>query len=594
MMPLKSKLLIGLSVAALVLISSHISLAATLTYTYDQLNRLTRVDYGNGITEQYTYDAAGNRLSLMTSGVRPPTSAITSPADGAVLIGDSYAITGIVSDVTGYGIQKVEVSTDGGATWGLATNTGTNFSAWRYDWAFPADGTYTIQVRATDKAGHVETTGGSITATAAIRQPTTVAVSGRQLLVEGNPFAIKGVGYSPVPIGVDPETTPPYGDYFTSAYSGIYDRDLPLLRKMGANTIRLWGWDNSANHLAFLDQAYNGGVDPIYVIVTFWMGPAKYPDISSPTARAQIKADFRAMVAAYKNHPAVLMWSIGNELNTVWMYGSNLNDLFTLIDEMAGEAHAEEGTSYHPVTTPLMDSNLMSTITTYDASLPSLDIWGANIYRGNTFGTLFSDYALVSAKPLVILEYGIDAYDNTHGDVYENVGTPYQAEYAKALWGEIVANAGVCIGGAIMAYSDEWWKGKYSTSPGCPDTDPGYHSACGYATGSHPDGYANEEWWGIMRTQDNGSGPDIMGPRAIYYKLQSLWVSCKGDFSCDGDGDVDGSDLAVFAADFGRTNCCSPSVPPCEGDFDGDCDVDGSDLAGFAADFGRTDCPGCP
>ena len=29
----------------------------------------------------------------------------------------------------------------------------------------------------------------------------------------------------------------------------------------------------------------------------------------------------------------------------------------------------------------------------------------------------------------------------------------------------------------------------------------------------------------------------------------------------------------------------------CEGDFDGDGDVDGSDLATFAADFGRTDCP---
>ena len=29
----------------------------------------------------------------------------------------------------------------------------------------------------------------------------------------------------------------------------------------------------------------------------------------------------------------------------------------------------------------------------------------------------------------------------------------------------------------------------------------------------------------------------------------------------------------------------------CEGDFDYDGDVDGSDLAIFAADFGRTDCP---
>ena len=63
--------------------------------------------------------------------------------------------------------------------------------------------------------------------------------------------------------------------------------------------------------------------------------------------------------------------------------------------------------------------------------------------------------------------------------------------------------------------------------------------------------------------------------------------TCPGDF--DHDGDVDGSDLAVFAADFGRTNCATS--PPCEGDFDLDGDVDGSDLAVFAADFGRTGCP---
>jgi YVTN family beta-propeller protein len=63
--------------------------------------------------------------------------------------------------------------------------------------------------------------------------------------------------------------------------------------------------------------------------------------------------------------------------------------------------------------------------------------------------------------------------------------------------------------------------------------------------------------------------------------------ACEGDF--EPDGDVDGSDLAVFAADFGRTDCDIGN--PCEGDFNNDGDVDGSDLAAFAADFGRTDCP---
>jgi hypothetical protein len=73
---------------------------------------------------------------------------------------------------------------------------------------------------------------------------------------------------------------------------------------------------------------------------------------------------------------------------------------------------------------------------------------------------------------------------------------------------------------------------------------------------------------------------------AVSFNIDSSAADlCAGDF--DGDNDVDGADLAVFAADFGRTDCCKE----CPGDFNNDCDVDGADLAIFAADFGRTDCP---
>jgi hypothetical protein len=61
---------------------------------------------------------------------------------------------------------------------------------------------------------------------------------------------------------------------------------------------------------------------------------------------------------------------------------------------------------------------------------------------------------------------------------------------------------------------------------------------------------------------------------------------CEGDF--EPDGDVDGSDLAVFAADFGRTNC--DTEPICAGNFDNDNDVDVFDFAVFTTDFGRSDC----
>jgi hypothetical protein len=297
---------------------------------------------------------------------------------------------------------------------------------------------------------------------------------------------------------------------------------------MGANTLRLWGWNNHANHTDFLNAAYNNGVAPIYVIVTFWMAPSAYPDISSDTARAQIKADFRNMVAAHKDSPAVLMWAIGNELNAPWMYGDRLADLFSLINEMAQEAHAEEGAGFHPVTTPLFDNNLMNVISTYEPSMTNLDAWSVNLYRGQSFGGFFTDYAAASSKPLAILEYGIDAYDDAGGDEYEALGTPYQAIYAQSLWEEMVANSSINSGGAIMAYSDEWWKGKYGqVRPGCPEANPSAHGACGYSTGSHPDGYSNEEWWGIMRTVDNGTAPDIMQPRAVYHRLRALWLPNK-------------------------------------------------------------------
>jgi YD repeat-containing protein len=40
----------------------------TITYTYDSLNRITKVVYSSGTTITYTYDAAGNRTSVQVSG----------------------------------------------------------------------------------------------------------------------------------------------------------------------------------------------------------------------------------------------------------------------------------------------------------------------------------------------------------------------------------------------------------------------------------------------------------------------------------------------------------------------------------------------
>ena len=213
----------------------------------------------SGTTNPCTVTMSANTAIQATFNLETnkPTSSISSPASGATLRHPALSITGGATDGTGSGVQKVEVSTDGGATWKAADGT----ILWSHSWNVPGNGTYVIKSRATDNVGNVENPGAGVTVTVAPYQPTPVDVSGKQLLVNGTPFTVKGVVYSPVPIGEDPHASP-YGDYFTAPYSALHNRDLPVLRTLGANAVRLYHWEKSADHFDFLDQAYQRRIGP--------------------------------------------------------------------------------------------------------------------------------------------------------------------------------------------------------------------------------------------------------------------------------------------------------------------------------------------
>jgi YD repeat-containing protein len=42
--------------------------AEQIAYSYDNLNRVIRAEYGNGAVVEYSYDVAGNRLSRVVTG----------------------------------------------------------------------------------------------------------------------------------------------------------------------------------------------------------------------------------------------------------------------------------------------------------------------------------------------------------------------------------------------------------------------------------------------------------------------------------------------------------------------------------------------
>eukprot|EP00471_Norrisiella_sphaerica_P001695 CAMPEP_0184486358 /NCGR_PEP_ID=MMETSP0113_2-20130426/7850_1 /TAXON_ID=91329 /ORGANISM="Norrisiella sphaerica, Strain BC52" /LENGTH=589 /DNA_ID=CAMNT_0026868187 /DNA_START=125 /DNA_END=1891 /DNA_ORIENTATION=- len=347
-----------------------------------------------------------------------------------------------------------------------------------------------------------------------------IALKGKELYVNGERFFLKGVAYSPVPLGDDPLYGAPYGDYYTNEYSAFWVRDFPLLKAMGANTIRTYAWNTTRNHTEFLDMAYE---NDIKVTITYFLGSTLQTPIKSKDDLEAVAVKFGKQVGKYKDHPAILGWTFGNEINGGWngfiyaidgIYGCGwmpqdfpagcgsfdfknkthfcynatsclYEKLYTWIDRAAYHAHQNLGDeNYRLIMSTFADIDLLSQkIGMFGKFMPNIDIWAAQIYRGKNFGDGENDFLLQvsnsSDKPLAITEYGVDAYMDSCGIcTKEHCPTPCyntptnetkgygedqktHAIWVAALTGRLYQGykegLGV-MGGYVMAWIDEAWK----------------------------------------------------------------------------------------------------------------------------------------
>ena len=297
-------------------------------------------------------------------------------------------------------------------------------------------------------------------------------------------------------------------------------------------------------------------------------------DYNDPETIAQTKARFWEYVSTFKDHDAVLAWGIGNENNL--HYGGDPAEWFALANTLACDAYAAEGPSYHP--TMVINGGMLyfgdaalgdGCHGSDDASMNFVDMWGHNAYPGEDYHCYFDYYDRLSAKPLIITEYGVDAYDNQASGEYQCV----QAEYAVRQWQQIAA---ACVGGAIMAYTDEWWKAS----------GPCSHDLGGYYTRYHPDGFSNEEWWGLFAVEDDEGGCDVVLPRKVVCALSAEFGGVTGDFDLDDDADL--VDFAAFQRCFGpgAVGACGEAF-----DFVADALIDLDDFATFMVCLNGPDQP---
>jgi hypothetical protein len=382
-----------------------------------------------------------------------------------------------------------------------------------------------------------------------------VKLTSKSLTVNDKPFTIKGVGYQPVPIGMSPDRATLEG-IFTDPE--IIQRDVAYLNRMNVNTIRLWAQLPNTTLLDALEAA------GIYAIMAFQVpSTVDIPgiDYSDPATIAFYTNGIADYVNQFKDHPAVLAWAIGNENNL--HYKKDVSDWYKLANKLAQAAYEAEKPAYHP--TILVNGYMLFfgdiDYSSDDASLDYVDVWGHNNYIRYYYHSYFCYYDRISAKPLVMTEFGVDAYGP--GLPWENQHV--QAEWVVHEWAQVKDN---CLGGTIMAYCDEWWK------CGSPST----HDLCGYYTDVQPDIFSNEEWYGVMAVEKNGSSVDIMHPRQVYCALQQTFSDCKIASDFNTDNHVDFGDFTTFASNWMNMGCFEKDC--CSGtDVDHDGAVGITDLA---------------
>lgn len=317
----------------------------------------------------------------------------------------------------------------------------------------------------------------------------TITIDGRSLLLNSSRYKIKGVAWNPVPVG---------GSHPNDLdFSGYADIDIPLMQDMGINTVRTY---EPILDTVVLDKLHAAGIKVINSAYT-WGGN----DVSSVDA----------VVNAVKGHPAILMWSVGNE----WNY----NGLYFGLD------HSTSAERVNAVAQRIKTLDPDTPVATVYGELPSpglvdqlnhVDVWAINVYRGISFGDLFDRWHAISDKPMFIGEYGADAYNANNNSVGGGVGYDPESQSVAvvALTQEIFDNfvsedafgnqRGV-IGGTFFEWADEWWKAG----------DPSRQDTGGVAPGGgpYPDATFNEEYWGIVDIDRN--------QRCGFYNLKALYAS---------------------------------------------------------------------
>jgi hypothetical protein len=239
-----------------------------------------------------------------------------------------------------------------------------------------------------------------------------------QLLVNSRPFYIKGV---------------------------VGNSYLEKVKKYGGNSIR------TGFTIEQLDKAYSLGLTALVNL------PAKaerdgmnYNDTSE--IRKQTNGII-SIVERTKNHPAVLMWAVGNELDYIPPLNPFNPKVWDAVNEAARAIHKIDPN--HPVMT-VIGTSMMEKIADIKTHCPDIDLLGINTYGDiYTLPDTLKKYGW--DKPYIITEWGPDGYwevpKTPWGAPYEQTGLEKYLCYEKKYLTAINQKNSQCIGSYVFYWS---------------------------------------------------------------------------------------------------------------------------------------------
>ncbi len=357
---------------------------------------------------------------------------------------------------------------------------------------------------------------------------------GWRMIVDGEPLMINGMNWDYFPIGTN--YTYDFWGQSPRFIQQALDYEMGLLQNMGVNAIRVYTgitrewieyiYDNFGIYTMLNHSFGRYGVD----IDGVWMANTEYSD---PRVEELLLREVTEMVQEFQGTRGLLLYLLGNENNYGLFWGGAETEDIPIQDrestiraeamyKLFNEAAVQMKQISDSIPVALCNGDLLFMELIVEHA-PDIDIFGTNVYRGETFTDLYDRVAAEYGKPVLLTEFGSDAFNA----ITNQEDQLMQAHFKRLNWLDIYENAagmgraGNSIGGFTFQFSDGWWKHGQTTDLDVHNTEATWANGGYWWDYEEGENNMNEEWFGInAKGPTNAAGFYELFPRAAYYVIK--------------------------------------------------------------------------